>query len=191
MASSCLWTIGRHTRSTVAWRQHDAPRRDSLDDVNARVRAHLAALVRRLRAPALRSLGGLMPRVAARIDPAETAAYEEAVNEAFRAATLEDPRPLGLAPPAKPLVPTPPAEASASMSGAARPLAYGSAPATHGAAAAVESAQEPTTAERLAPWRRQQAADTVPDFLLQTPTRVTPVADDFFEGLIRRVEGDR
>ena len=36
-----------------------------------------------------------------------------------------------------------------------------------------------------------QAGDTAPDFLLQAPPGVRPVADDFFHGLIRRVEGDR
>lgn len=33
--------------------------------------------------------------------------------------------------------------------------------------------------------------DTAPDFLLLPPPSVTPVADAFFEGLIRRVEGHR
>ena len=39
--------------------------------------------------------------------------------------------------------------------------------------------------------RRRQPGETAPDFLLRTPTNVAPVADDFFDGLIRRVEGDR
>jgi len=45
--------------------------------------------------------------------------------------------------------------------------------------------------ESLPPPRRRQPGDTAPDFLLRTPTSVTPVADDFFDDLIRRVEGDR
>jgi hypothetical protein len=42
-----------------------------------------------------------------------------------------------------------------------------------------------------APPRRRQPGETAPDFLLRTPTNVAPVADDFFDGIIRRVEGDR
>lgn len=45
--------------------------------------------------------------------------------------------------------------------------------------------------ESPAPPRRRQPGDTAPGFLLRTPTSVTRVADDFFDGLIRRVEGDR
>ena len=64
-------------------------------DVVARVRARLAALVRRARAQALQRLAGLMPRVPSGIDAAEAAAYEAASREAFRAATtLESAMPL-------------------------------------------------------------------------------------------------
>ena len=41
------------------------------------------------------------------------------------------------------------------------------------------------------PERMTKQAVPAPDDLLRTPTSVTPVADDFFAGLIRRVEGDR
>jgi len=42
-----------------------------------------------------------------------------------------------------------------------------------------------------APPSRRKPGETAPDFLLRTPTSVAPVADDFFDGLTRRVEGDR
>jgi hypothetical protein len=45
--------------------------------------------------------------------------------------------------------------------------------------------------ESPAPPHRRQPGETAPDFLLRTPPNVAPVADDFFDGIIRRVEGDR
>ena len=42
-----------------------------------------------------------------------------------------------------------------------------------------------------APRRRRQPGDTAPEFLLQTPTSVTHAADDFFDGITRRIERDR
>jgi hypothetical protein len=45
--------------------------------------------------------------------------------------------------------------------------------------------------DRLPGRNRRQADSSAPDYLLRTPTSVAPVADDFFDGLIRRVEGDR
>lgn len=39
--------------------------------------------------------------------------------------------------------------------------------------------------------RRRQPGDTAPEFLLQAPTGITPVVDDFFDGVTRHVEGDR
>ena len=42
-----------------------------------------------------------------------------------------------------------------------------------------------------APPRRHQPGDTAPDSLLQAPTSVVAVADDFFDGLVRQIEGDR
>ena len=59
-------------------------------------------------------------------------------------------------------------------------------PAKQSAAPRGERAEEPP-----GPPRRRKPGETAPDFLLRTPTSVTPVADDFFDGLIRRVEGDR
>jgi hypothetical protein len=39
--------------------------------------------------------------------------------------------------------------------------------------------------------RRLLPGETAPDSLLQAPASVTLAADDFFDGLIRQVEGDR
>ena len=39
--------------------------------------------------------------------------------------------------------------------------------------------------------RRRQAGETAPDHLLDAPGSVHPAADDFFDGLVRRIEGDR
>jgi hypothetical protein len=84
-------------------------------------------------------------------------------------------------------------------------------------ATAPEPIPEPAAAARAAAWRtpprppaeqfgapdsappdgepasrlRRTPGDTVPDFLLRAPTSVIPVADDFFDDLIRQVEGDR
>ena len=49
--------------------------------------------------------------------------------------------------------------------------------------------QSPEDAIAAPHWR--QPGETAPDSLMQTSSNVTLVADDFFDGLIRRVEGDR
>jgi hypothetical protein len=46
-------------------------------------------------------------------------------------------------------------------------------------------------AASAAPARPPRRGETAPDHLLQAPPGVAPVADDFFDALIRRVEGDR
>ena len=53
-----------------------------------------------------------------------------------------------------------------------------------------EPAREPVTAERPARRSRRPAGETAPDHLLAPPKRVSSAADDFFDGLVRRVEGD-
>jgi hypothetical protein len=42
-----------------------------------------------------------------------------------------------------------------------------------------------------APLQWHHHGETAPGFLLETPRHVTQVADDFFDGLVRRVERDR
>jgi hypothetical protein len=46
-------------------------------------------------------------------------------------------------------------------------------------------------AAKLSGARQRRDANTAPDFLLRAPTNTTVLADDFFDGLIARVEGDR
>ncbi len=161
-------------------------------DIVARARARLAALVRRPRAPALPRLARLM---SGRIDPEEAAAYDEAAREAFRVGTTrEAPRPVAPAPTAESPVSTsvaapPTASVSAPTASVAAPrVAWVPAPRASAAAPEAEPAREPAAAKEPA---RRQAGETAPGSLLRTPPSVTSVADDFFDGLIRRVEGDR
>lgn len=163
-------------------------------DVVARTGARLAELVRWPRAPGLGRPNGRTSGAAAWVDPGEAAAWEAIVRESFRAgATLEAPT----APEAgqtassstSPSAPARPVSSAFALRGpvAARGVASVSAPTTP----AAEPAQEPAAEVRPELPHLQQAGETAPEFLLRTPTRVTPVADDFFDGLIRRVEGDR
>jgi hypothetical protein len=138
--------------------------------VVAHVRARLSALMRRT-------------RTLTRIHPGEAAAFEEAAREAFRASSTLKAR--------TPFVSVPTAESPGSVSGAVRAVVTVSAPTAPALATAIEWAREPAAAEPPGRKPRRQAGDTAPDFLLRTPSSVTPVADDFFDGLIRQVESDR
>ena len=82
-----------------------------------------------------------------------------------------------------------PAAASERPEGAARVSAWATPPSQPAEQSAAPVGDAPE--ESPAPPRRRKPGDTAPDFLLRTPTSVTRVADDFFDGLIRRVEGDR
>ena len=79
--------------------------------------------------------------------------------------------PAAEAPPAAPALPEPPPPAR-------EPEAPPAAPA-------------PPEAPPAARRRRRTAGETAPDHLLQAPPSVSPAADDFFDGLVRRVESDR
>jgi hypothetical protein len=141
--------------------------------------------MRRSPGAALGRLARLIPGVASRLDR-EAAEYEEAMRQAFQAGT--SPRSRKLPVPARIF------ESSASTVGAARPVAFvpvPPAPPTSAATPAIEPAGQSEHAK--APSRRHggQAGETAPDFLLRTPKSVIPIADDFFDGLIRRVEGKR
>jgi hypothetical protein len=57
--------------------------------------------------------------------------------------------------------------------------------------AEASGAATPTAGDDLSFEAVPPIKDTAPDFLLLPPPSVTPVADAFFAGLIRRVEGDR
>ena len=143
-------------------------------------------LVRRPRATALHRLARLIPGVASRIDRAEATEYEEATRKAFRAGTsLQSPKLF-----APPRV----VESPGLKLGAARPGAFISAPPAPPAppaTPAIEPARQPADVEPPARGHGGQAGETAPDFLLRTPKSVIPIADDFFDGLIRRIEGDR
>ena len=164
-------------------------------DVVVRAQARLARLLRRPDASGLHLLAGLMP---GRIDPEDAAAYDEAAREAFRAGTT-----LGAL---RPFAADASPEPSSSTSGAARPDPWVSAPTASPAAAGVARVSAPTppapasagelARERAAAGRparrpRHQAGETAPESLLRTPTSVVPIADDFFDSILRRVEGDR
>jgi hypothetical protein len=55
---------------------------------------------------------------------------------------------------------------------------------------AAEQAAEPAVAEPRTRRRRRRAGETAPDDLLHPPTSVESAANDFFDGLVRRVNGD-
>lgn len=144
--------------------------------------------MRRPQIPRLRRLVELAPHLDRQIDPAEAAEWEAIVREP----TLSDARHHGSWAPGS----APAAESLTPAAGAALPLRNDLSPAGP-AAPTSAAAQGPTTPAGLAATvhserhHRQPAGDTAPDFLLRTPSGVLPVADDFFDGLIRRVEGDR
>ena len=55
----------------------------------------------------------------------------------------------------------------------------------------VSEVPTPDPASAAAPRLPRAPGDTAPDFMLRAPAIVTPVADDFFDGLIRQVDGER
>ena len=156
----------------------------------------LAVAVRRARA--FSPLGPLR-RLLSRLDPGDAAAYEEAAREAFKAGTPTD---AGK--------PAPSVEA-ADFAGSRdvrlpgsfgervrrqgtttgkRPGRPGSQPTEEPPEPGGATADEPATENRPPEGNSRDAADAATD-PLRTPRSVTPVADDFFDGLIRRVEGKR
>jgi hypothetical protein len=78
-----------------------------------------------------------------------------------------------------------------SKSRARRPTLAGPTPIAPPAAPTPEPAPEPANPEPPARRLSRQAGETAPDFLLRAPTGVAPIVDDFFDGLVQRVEGDR
>ncbi len=64
-------------------------------------------------------------------------------------------------------------------------------PASTPATSPASGAATPDPASAVALPLRRSPGDTAPDFLLRAPTSVTPMADDFFDGLIRQVDGER
>jgi hypothetical protein len=163
-------------------------------------------------AAAVTRLARIIPGVRARIGARQADPYELAAREAFHSAVIqgsaEPLAPAGLAPAtapiAKPEASSGPADQGQSataplipapLAAAAQHAAPAIAPAIPAAAeppaerAAASGSTEPPALPALP--RRRQLGDTAPDFLLRASRSVTPVADAFFDGLIRQVERDR
>lgn len=145
--------------------------------------------MKRPRIPTLRRLTGLPHEMDRRLDPLEAAEWEAIVREPFQPdARRDDAWSPGSAPAVEPLTPaagaTLPARNELSSAG---PVAPTSAP----IAGPTALTRGPAASDHPERRHRQLAGETAPDFLLRTPSGVSPIADDFFDGLIRRVEGDR
>jgi hypothetical protein len=129
-----------------------------------------------------------------RPDPSDPA-FEEAARKAFLAGTVLE-------------APKPPPPAQSARKPAERPLeTVGGRPASPIAAIRTRPAAQPGLAEQTLephdtrgddrptddafPDRGARKADPSWPDLLRTPSAVAPVADDFFDGLIRRTERDR
>ena len=113
------------------------------------------------------------------LDGKEAGAYDEAVRVAYRTdTTIDVPRPM--APPE-----SPPFDPRLQ-----RPIRSSSIPTPDPTIRPVDSAEPRAVPEVKARGRRPELGDKAPEGL-RTPASVTSVADDFFDGLIRRVEGDR
>jgi len=137
--------------------------------------------------------------MAGRADPADAAAFEEAARQAFLAGTpLDVPKPFEPASSAEPMR-TPGVRPLGTVARAGAPQAE---PGRTPAAWLVSGARDETLESRAAPAAEGATHDRLPDRneynvgspsldLLRAPASVTPVADDFFDGLIRRVERDR
>jgi hypothetical protein len=155
--------------------------------------------VRQPRASIRHQLARFLRRITRRVDPADVDAYEEAVRAAFWTGAPED-RPEGVAPgylsaPASALPATRPPR---SVSWPTDATGEGDSVRADAAVPAAKGQFEPDAgpanesgADDLLPDRITKLAVPVPDDLLRTPASVPSVADDFFAGLIRRVEGDR
>jgi hypothetical protein len=150
--------------------------------------------VRRLDVSPLRWLQALILRSLGRPDPRDTAAYEEAARKAFLAGTLPDAPNAG--PPAGSM--TTPAERPLGTMAARPEPQLGAGTASSGGAAPDDGAEtldpgevrEDDQTDPLAGREAPNVDGPWPD-LLRTRSAVTPMADDFFDGLIRRVERDR
>ena len=132
-------------------------------------------------------LAQLLPRRGARSGARQAAEFDVAARNAYESALkLEAGAPLS---------PEPPAAGSSGASTTEPPTVAAPGPTTPDAAEPTAAAEPRPPAEPpeepLAPARRRQPGEAALDFLLRTPTNVAPVADDFFDGLVRRVEGDR
>jgi len=120
-----------------------------------------------------------MPTLPGVIGGREAGAFDEAVRVAYRTdTTIDGPRR------------TASTESQPSDPRLRRPIRSSSFPALGTTVQPVESEGLPSVPELKARGRRPQLGETAPGSP-RTPASVTSVADDFFDGLIRRVEGDR
>jgi hypothetical protein len=140
-----------------------------------------------------------MLRLLGRVDPREAAAYEEAAREAFKAGTPTDVRTSAPSVDAGDFTGSRDARPPGTLAEPARlqdaattkrPDPLGSEPTEGTLGFADAKANEPAIEDRLPDLNSRAAGDAATD-LLRTPRSVTPVADDFFDSLIRRVEGKR
>jgi hypothetical protein len=112
----------------------------------------------------------------------DAGAFHEAVRAAYKADTpIDAPRPIG---------PAETAESPPSGLRPAPPIRPDVVPDHRTTIRPVEPALPAAVAEPD-PERRPVVDPTAPESTLRTPISVTSVAEDFFESLIRRVEGDR
>lgn len=173
----------------LLWRRdrHCIPIRSSVD----------RPLGTRSERPRTLSLLGPLLRLLGRLDHRNAAAYEEAARDAFKAATPTAVPPttpavnaadsLGprdapaLVPSGQPAFRQGPTTTRPSGSLGSKPTAKPRGP---DSATREGAAIDGGATGRESP----EAVDATTD-LLRTPRSVTPVADDFFDGLIRRVEG--
>jgi len=126
----------------------------------------------------------------------EAKAYEEAVRAAFNADTPPDEQDLAWSG-----GPDPDPGWSSTLLGAsiATSDATIASPDVEAVAASasipltrpVFRAVEPERGKKDVRGRRSRVDEAVPDFLLHPPTNAAPVADEFFDGLIRWVEDER
>jgi hypothetical protein len=148
----------------------------------AHQRARSEAPLKRSGPGGVRRLTAIVSGVARRIGGGEAAAFDEAAREAFRAGRIPD------APP--PLPSATNADSPAARSDALRPINTVLAPMVRPSRPTPEATDQTDVAP--SPTRpRRQAGDTAPDLLLRPSAGVPAVADDFFDSLVRRVEGDR
>lgn len=142
-------------------------------------------------------LARLVPGRGARTGARQAAESDAVARNAYQSALkLATGAPLAPAPPTARSVgaptsatPTAPAPVATPAAVPARVSAWATPPIQPAEQSAAPVGEAPE--ESPAPPRRRQPGKTAPDFLLRAPTSVTRVADDFFDGLIRRDEGDR
>jgi len=145
------------------------------------------------RASILQHLAGLIARVTGRMDPHELARYEEATRIAFEAAVKGA---TGAGATLQGLSPRRPGQTQKRFppliqSHEAPPVVSGSeqtAPIVQPTAST--PARDPTV-DQPERQKRPLTSDAGADVPVRTPSNVARVADDFFDGLIGRVEGHR